>query len=198
MSTNLDENIDADDDDDDDDQQQAVKTKIIKCKTNNQQAQTSAYNILIPNGSSPKSIRSIDVPNEHAAIKLHIRRVCSPSSTESSSTAIELPPATTKIISRQFFNSNEIPTDKNSRRFISTRRTSSVDTEHYQSSSIIYDLPKTTLHNQLNIHDENTLKKPTTKRKSVNDLQEKKRTKLTTSRIIKQPTNNNPSKFFFL
>lgn len=201
MSTNLDENLDNDDDDDDDDQQQAVKTKIIKCKTNNQQAQTSAYNISLPNGSSPKSIRSIDVPNEHAAIKLHIRRVCSPSSSESSSTtmnkdSLELPSATTKIISRQFFNSNEIPTEKNSRRFISTRRTSSVDTEHYQSSSMIYDLPKTTLHNQLNIHDENTLKKPTTKRKSVNESQEKKRTKLTSRTIIKQPTNPNPSKIF--
>ena len=203
MSSTLDENID----DDDDTQQQAVKTKIIKCKTNNQPTQTSSYNVLIPNGSSSASIRSVDVPSDHAAIKLHIRRLCSPSSTDSSMTtststpnkdSLEVQPqSTTKIIPRQFFNSNEMSTDKSSRRFISTRRTSSVDIEHYQSSSSLYDLPKSVLHNQLHIYDENTLKKSTTKRKvpTVNDSQEKKRTKLTsrTTKPVNPPVQTRSS-----
>jgi len=199
MSTNLDETIN---DNDDDDQQQPVRTKIIKCKTNNQQAQTSSYNILTPNGSSSTSIRSIDVPNEHASIKLHIRRVCSPSSNDSptpnlqSTDSTEQSQSTTKIISRKFFNSNELTPNKNSRRPISTRRSSLIETDQYHSSSSIYDLPKPIINNHLHIYDENTLKKPGNKRKLANEQQDKKRTKLT-SRTIKPSTTNNSKSFEF-
>jgi len=210
MSNNLDETIN---DNDNDKQQQSVKTKIIKCKTNNQQAQTSSYNILTPNGSSSSSsssstIRSIDVPNEHASIKLHIRRVCSPSSNDT----VSIHPTTnllsqqsneqqltTKNISRKFFNSNELTNNKISRRLISTRRTSSIEIDQCHSSSSIYDISKPLINNHINIYDENTLKKQTTKingnkRKLSNEQQDQKRTKLT-SRTIKQPTNNNSKSF---
>ncbi|CAF1123876.1 unnamed protein product [Adineta steineri] len=210
MSNDIDQTINEKDDDDDD-EQQSVKTKIIKCKTNNQQAQTPSYNILTPNGSSSSSssstaIRSIDVPTEHTSIKLHIRRVCSPSSNDT----VSIPPttnllsqqsndsneqqqqqSTTKIISRKFFNSNEVTNNnKISRRPISTRRTSLIEID----SSSIYDLPKTLINNHMSVSDENILKKPTktygNKRKVLNEQQEKKRTKLT-SRTVKQQTNNN-------
>jgi hypothetical protein len=199
MSNDIDETIHTNDDD----EQHSVKTKIIKCKTNNQQAQTSSYNILTPNGSSATAIRSIDVPNEHTSIKLHIRRVCSPSSNDTGSinpttnllsqqsTDTNEQQSTTKIISRQFFNSNEITNNKLSRRPISTRRSSLIET----NSSSIYDLPKPIINNHTNIYDENTLKNQTTKtsenkRKALNDQQDKKRTKLT-SKTIKHQTNNN-------
>jgi len=216
MSNNHDDTIN---DNDDDEQQhlqlqqpqQPVKTKIIKCKTNNQQIQTSSYNILTPNGSSSSTtIRSIDVPNEHTSIKLHIRRVCSPSSNDSStinplsqqSNDLNDQQSTTKIISRQFFNSNELLNNKISRRLIPTRRRSLIETDQCHISSSIYDLPKPIINNHINIYDENTLKKSTTKlnenkRKLSNEKQDKKRTKLT-SRAIKQTINNNSRLKFYL
>ena len=49
---------------DDDESEQSVKTKIIKCKTNNQPIQMPSYNILTSNGptvsSSSNSISNID------------------------------------------------------------------------------------------------------------------------------------------
>ncbi|CAF5129309.1 unnamed protein product, partial [Rotaria magnacalcarata] len=85
-------------DNDDDDAQQSVKTKIIKCKTNNQQASTSSYNILTSNCStSSTTIHSIDVPNEHTSIKLHIRRVCSPSSNDT----VLIHPTTNLLLQQQ-------------------------------------------------------------------------------------------------
>ena len=243
MSTNIiDDTIndnDKEDDDDDDQQQQSVKTKIIKCKTNNQQNSISSYNILTPNGSSSSSTvatRSIDVPNEHASIKLHIRRVYSPSSNELTTIhpttnllsqqsndfndqqllplPLQLPlpqptttiTTTTKIISRKFFNSDELINNKNARRLIGTRRKSLLDIDQSQSSSSssIYDISKPIINNHINIYDENSLKKPTTitkthgnKRKFTNEQQEKKRTKLT-SRTIKQLTNNNSRSSFLI
>ena len=200
-----------DDDDDDDDQHPSVRTKIIKCKTNNQQVQMPSYNILTSNGSASTSLRSIDMPNEHASIKLHIRRVCSPSSTDphslnattnllshphSDDVAAVEPQLTSKIIPRQFFNSNEFPNSRCStsipRRLITTRRTSLVDMDSYHSSTSIYNLSRPTVNNHTNIYDENALKKPTetTKRKSLNDQHEKKRTRLT-----KQP-NTTTSKSY--
>ena len=153
-----------DDDDDDDDEQQHVKTKIIKCKTNN------SYNILTSNGSS-----TTDVSTEHTSLKLHIRRVHSPPINDSTP-ANDVNDQQTKIVSRKFFNSNELTNPKTSRRLISTRRRSLIETD-----SSIYDLPKTIVHNHLNIYDENTLKKSNgNKRKLSNEQQEKKRTKLTT------------------
>lgn len=201
---------------DEDDQQQALKTKIIKCKTNNQQIQMPSYNILTSNGSPSASMRSIDPPNEHTSIKLHIRRVCSPSSTDSTSihptsNLLSQPSADfndlaaqpTKLISRQFFNSNDISTSRSppivSRRLISTRRSSLIDTDSYHTSSSIYTLQKAPINNnEIHVHDENTLKKPATKttgnkRKTFTEQQEKKRTK-STPRPIKAPTNN-ASKF---
>ena len=189
--------------DDDDDEQQIVKTKIIKCKTNNQQVQTPSYNILASNCTPSTMIHPINVPNEHTSIKLHIRRICSPSPNDTVSihpTTNLLSPqlnisneqqSTKKVISRKFFNSNEINDTKYSRRPISTRRTSSIESYQSHTSSSIYDLPKT-IHT--NIYDENTLKKQTTrtngkKKKSLNEQQEKKRTKLT-SRTIKQQSSN--------
>ncbi|UJR36636.1 hypothetical protein I4U23_029355 [Adineta vaga] len=217
MSTELDETIndhnhtvdndvedDNDDDIDDDDQQQPVKTKIIKCKTNNQQAQTPSYNILTANGSSSSSssssstvIRSHDIPNEHTSIKLHIRRVCSPPSNEpvpvhpqQSIDSNEQIQSTTKIVSRKFFNSNEVIHNKTARRPISTRRTSANETD----SSSIYDLPKSSVNNHTNVHDENSLKNQISKangnkRKFFNEQQEKKRTKLATRTVKPQATN---------
>ncbi len=206
MSNNHNDTINDNDDDEQQQQQQhPVKTKIIKCKTNNQQVQTSSYNILTPNGSSSSTtIHSIDVPNEHTSIKLHIRRVCSPSSNDSSTTNLLSQQSndlndhqsTTKIISRKFFNSNELITNtKISRRLIPTRRRSLIDTDQCHLSSSIYDLPKPIINNHINIYDENTLKKSTTKlnenkRKLLNEKQDNKRTKLT-SRTIKQSINNN-------
>ncbi len=217
MSNNHDE-IMNDNDGDEQQQQQPVKTKIIKCKTNNQQAQTSSYNILTPNGSSSTTILSVDVPNDHTSIKLHFRRVCSPSANDtisihpttnllSQQSNESHPESTTKSISRTFFNSNELSNNKISRRFISTRRSSSIETDQYHSSSSIYDhLPKTLITNHTNIYDENTLKKPSTtktngnKRKLFNEQHDKKRTKLT-SRTIKQSiinnTNNTSRSFFY-
>ncbi|CAF1386289.1 unnamed protein product, partial [Adineta ricciae] len=215
MSTELDEALngngngnDNDDDDDDDDQQQAVKTKIIKCKTNNQQAQTSSYNILTANGSSSTAIHSLDVPNEHTSIKINIRRVCSPSSNEPApvnpSSANHLPqrsidsteqtPSATKIISRKFFNSNELTNTKTSRRPIATRRTSLIEAD----SSSIYDLPKTLVNNHTTVYDENSLKNQImkmngNKRKVFNEQQEKKRTKLTTRTVKQQVNTTKPS-----
>jgi hypothetical protein len=192
--------------DNDDDEQQPFKTKIIKCKTNNLQSPTPSYNILTSNGSSSTTIRSIDVPNEHTSIKLHIRRVCSPSSNDTTSiypttnllsqqsNESNDQQSTTKIIPRKFFNSNEISNNKSSttipRRLISTRRTSLVETDQCHISSSIYDLPKPLITNHTNIYDENTLKKQIpNKRKSLTDQHDKKRTKLT-SKTIKTPTNN--------
>ncbi|CAF4971489.1 unnamed protein product, partial [Rotaria magnacalcarata] len=63
----------------DDNDEQHIQSKIIKCKTNNQQTDLSSYNVLTENGTTSTTIHSIDVPNEHTSIKLHIRRVCSPS-----------------------------------------------------------------------------------------------------------------------
>ncbi|CAF2140304.1 unnamed protein product [Rotaria magnacalcarata] len=200
-------------DNDDDDAQQSVKTKIIKCKTNNQQASTSSYNILTSNCStSSTTIHSIDVPNEHTSIKLHIRRVCSPSSNDT----VLIHPTTnlllqqqqqpnessdqqspTKIISRKFFNSTETMNNKFTRRLISTRRSSLVETDQYHTSSSIFNLPKIVANHHINIYDENTLKKQTpkangNKRKSGNEQPEKKRTKLTT-KTVKQQANNTKS-----
>ncbi|UJR09492.1 hypothetical protein I4U23_013730 [Adineta vaga] len=199
----------------DDNDDQHVKSKIIKCKTNNQQSQISSYNVLTSNGSSSTTIRSIDVPNEHASIKLHIRRVCSPSSStetlsihpttnllyQSQQTSETIEPSTPKIIPRQFFNTNSdlnsksATTNTSSRRIISTRRTSLIESDLSHITSSMYELPKPIIHNQSSIYDENTLKKQTTKtngykRKSLNEQQqEKKRQKLTT-KTIKQQTNN--------
>jgi hypothetical protein len=184
-----------------------MKSKIIKCKTNNQQSQISAYNILTSNGSSPPTIRSIDVPNEHTSIKLHIRRVCPPSSsTETSSihpttnllfqpqpkTELNEQPSP-KIVSRQFFHTNP-ETNNISRRVITTRRTSLIESDLSHITSSIYELPKPMIHHHTSIYDENTLKKQTTKpngykRKSQNEQQEKKRQKLT-PKATKQQTNN--------
>ena len=50
---------------------------MILSRTKSAAMQLSVFPSLMVNDLSP-SIRSIDVPNEHAAIKLHIRRVCSP------------------------------------------------------------------------------------------------------------------------
>ncbi|CAF1094623.1 unnamed protein product [Rotaria sordida] len=195
----------------DDNDEQHIQSKIIKCKTNNQQNQIPSYNILTSNCTSSSSststttMRSIDVPNEHASIKLHIRRVCSPSSsTETLSINPTTPTnllyhqtneqSTNKIISRKFFNTNTETNNNNnkSRRIITTRRTSLIESDlssHLNSTN--YDHSKTIM----NIYDENTLKKQTTtkpngyKRKLQNDQQEKKRQKLT-NKITKQQTNN--------
>ena len=196
-----------------------MKSKIIKCKTNNQQSQISAYNILAPNGLSSTTIRSIDVPNEHASIKLHIRRVCSPSSsTETLSihptTNLLLQPqqaietteqSTAKLVPRKFFHTNPELTNKSStdhfqRQMITTRRTSLIESDLSHVTSSVYDLPKPIMHNFNNIYDENTLKKQTTKtngykRKSQNEQQEKKRQKLT-AKAIKQQTNNTSTSCF--
>jgi len=180
-----------------------MKSKIIKCKTNNQQNQLSSYNILTQNGSSSTTIRSIDVPNEHASIKLHIRRVCSPSS---STETLSIHP-TTNLLSqpqqsnelndqsatKKFLNPNP-ETNNISRRIITTRRTSLVESDLSHITSSVYDLSKPTINNHNSIYDENTLKKQTTKtngfkRKFQNEQQEKKRQKLTT-KTIKQSTNN--------
>jgi hypothetical protein len=147
-----------------------MKSKIIKCKTNNQQNQISSYNILTPNGSSSTTIRSIDVPNEHASIKLHIRRVCSPSS---STETLSIHPTTNLLCQSEQLNDESkkfIP--KTSRRIITTRRTSLIESDLSHITSPIN-----------NIYDENTLKNQTTKingfkRKFQNDQQEKKRQKL--------------------
>ncbi|CAF1150826.1 unnamed protein product [Adineta ricciae] len=198
----------------DDNDDQHMKSKIIKCKTNNQQSQISSYNVLTSNGSSSTTIRSIDVPNEHASIKLHIRRVCSPSSStetlsihptanllyQSQQTNEPAEPTTPKVIPRQFFNTNSdlnmksATASTNSRRVISTRRTSTIESDLAQIASSMYELPKSNVHNHNSIYDENTLKKQTTKtngykRRSPNEHQEKKRQKLTT-KTAKQPTNN--------
>lgn len=216
---------------DDDESEQSVKTKIIKCKTNNQPIQMPSYNILTSNGptisSSSNSIstltnfpstttstsnvhHSLEIPSEHTSIKLHIRRVCSPSSsndtlaihptsnllcqTSSSSSLVmnDLPSQqqqqilTTKIIPRQFFNSTDFTSQ--TRRFVSTRRTSLVDND----GTATFTLTKTT-----NISDENILKKPagrslSQKRKTIVDSQEKKRTKLT-SRTSTTPVQTRSS-----
>ena len=197
-----------------------MKSKIIKCKTNNQQSQISAYNVLTPNGSSSTTIRSIDVPNEHASIKLHIRRVCSPSSsTETLSihptTNLLFPPqqsietieqSTIKSIPRRFFHTNpelnnKSSIDQLSHRMITTRRTSLIESDLSHVTSSIYDLPKPIMQNDNNIYDENTLKKQMTKtngykRKSQTEQQEKKRQKLT-AKAIKQQTNNTSTSCFF-
>ena len=216
------------DDDDDYEPQQSVKTKIIKCKTNNQQIQMPSYNILTSNAPPPPPLpppppannlnHSMDIPNEHTSLKLHIRRVCSPSSLsdtlaihptsnllcqslnehDSSQTSQQI--LTTKIIPRKFFNSNDLINARTPmtlpRRLISTRRTSLVETDIYQQNSTsIYTLTKT------NISDENMMKKPvgrplSQKRKTLTEQQEKKRTKLTT-RTTKSTTNTS-SRFSFI
>jgi hypothetical protein len=77
----------------------------------------------------------------------------------------------TKIISPKLSN--------NSRRIISTRRTSLIESDLSHIT-----LPTSTVDNHNNIYDENTLKKQTTtksngfKRKSPHERQEKKRTKI--------------------
>lgn len=157
MNTNdLNNNNDKLDDFDD----QHLKSKIIKCKTNN---------ISSPNGSNSPTIRSIDVPNKYASIRLHIR--CGTPPTSSTDTTIESIP--TKITPRQFFNTNSDST----RRVITTRRTSLIESDLSQIT-----LPKTTIST-----DENTLKKSTIaksngfKRKSPEEQAEKKRQRLTTN-----------------
>ncbi|CAF3559365.1 unnamed protein product [Rotaria sp. Silwood1] len=183
----------------DDNDEQHIQSKIIKCKTNNQQNQISSYNILTSNSTSSTTIRSIDVPNEHTSIKLHIRRVCSPSSsaTAAATETLSINPttnllyqtneqSTTKIISRKFFHTNtELSNNNLSRRLLTTRRRSLIESDltNYDHSKII-----------MNIYDENTLKKQTTKtngykRKLQNDQQEKKQQKLIT-KTTKQQTNN--------
>jgi hypothetical protein len=143
---------------------------------------------------SSSTIHSIDVPNDHASIKLHIRRVCSPSS---STETLSIHPTTnllfqspqqnefseqltTKIIPRKFFNTNQSSHEK-----ITTRRASLIESDLPPITSTIYDLSKPIVNNHSSIYDENTLKKQTTKtngykRKSQNEQQEKKRQKLTT------------------
>lgn len=197
------DNDDDDDDQDNDDQpsshQQTVKTKIIKCKTNNQLIQMPSYNILTSNGSSSTNLRTIDSPNEHTSIKLHIRRVCSPPSTDSASIHPtsnllmqssnefnEISTMTTKIFPRKFFNSNETSIQ---RRLVSTRRTSLVEPDSYHTSSSVYTLSNSLVTNHTSIYDENSLKKPANKRKTNTDPQEKKRAKVN-SRTIKQTTLN--------
>ena len=174
-------------DPDDDDSDQHIKTKIIKCKTNNQQIQPNSYNILTSNGSTTQ--RSNDNPTEHTSLKLHIR-VCSPSATDTPTSihdSTEHHQLPTKIISRKFFNSNELTHSKQQqqqqpRRFTSTRRTSLIETD----SPSIYDLPKT--QRTTTISDENNLKKVNdNKRKFTHESQEKKRSKLPTNRTSKQP-----------
>lgn len=182
---------------------------MIKCKTNNQQSQASLYNILPTNNSlstatmttttttTTTTIRSIDVPNEHTSIKLHIRRVCSPSSSSSSSMVTptetsSINPTTnllyqsnekspTKLVGRKFFE----PDNKSSRRVITTRRTSFIESD--------LALINASINNHINIYDENTLKKSVTKtngykRKIPNDQQEKKRQKLTPKTTKQQST----------
>jgi hypothetical protein len=155
------------------------KSKIIKCKTNNQSS--SSYNISPPNGSSsPSTIRSIDVPNNHASIKLHIRRLYPPSSTttttETSSTAGNLlcqtPQSTDQIPSKSI---------NNSRRIIPTRRTSLIESDLSHIT-----LPTSTVHNNNSIPDENILKKQPNgfKRKFSLEVEDKKPTKSTSNSIV--------------
>lgn len=191
-----------------------IKSKIIKCKTNNPQSQIPSYNVLTANGSSATTIRSIDVPNEHTSIKLHIRRVCSPSSaTETLSIhpttnlLFQSPqsnesgePSTPKTAVRQFFhtsaesNGRSLSANNAGRRAIGTRRTSLIETDLSSMNASIYELPKPAVTNHASIYDENTLKKQTTKtngykRKSPSEQLEKKRQKVTT-KAVKQSTNH--------
>lgn len=157
----------------DDLDEQHLKSKIIKCKTNN---------ISSPNGSTSPTIRSIDVPNKYAAIRLHIR--CGAPPTSSTDTDLLQQTTTdsipTKIAPRQFFNTTSDGTTNYSRRVITTRRTSLIESDLSQIT-----LPKTSI--PASIPDENTLKKSTTtkpngfKRKSIEEQAEKKRQKLTTN-----------------
>jgi len=151
-----------------DNDEKHTKSKIIKCKTNN------SYNILSPNGLSSTTIRSIDVPNEHTSIKLHIRRVCSPSSsTETLSIHPTCQPQQSNELNdqsstRKFFNTNS----EKSRRIITTRRTSLIESD---------------LSNITSSYDENTFKKPNGfKRKFENDHKEKKQQKLITTKNLVQ------------
>ncbi|CAF0878475.1 unnamed protein product [Didymodactylos carnosus] len=85
-------------DNDDDDEEPMLNTRIIKCKSSLKsqlpshlvhnpqirQIQMPSYNILSQQTALPTvtpGYRSIEVPNEHTSIKLHIRRVCSPTET---------------------------------------------------------------------------------------------------------------------
>ena len=170
----------------DDLDEQHLKSKIIKCKTNN---------ISSPNGSSSPTIRSIDVPNNFTSIKLHIRCGVPPPPPPSSSKDTNLHSQTTmttttdpipiKITPRQFFNTNSDSTIPHSRRVITTRRTSLIESDLSQ-----IPLPKTSI--QTSIPDENTLKKSTTttkangfKRTSLDEQTEKKRQKITTPNTSK-------------
>ncbi|CAF0901297.1 unnamed protein product [Adineta steineri] len=207
----------------DDNDDQHIKSKIIKCKTNNQQSQISSYNILTSNGSSSTTIRSIDVPNEHTSIKLHIRRVCSPSS---STETLSIHPTTNllfqsqqpnelneqltpKIIPKQFFNTTTESTTTSSstttstiqnnipRRVISTRRTSLIETDFSHITTSLQELPKPIIHNHNNIYDENTLKKQTTKtngyKRKSQNEQQEKKRQKLTTKTIKQQINNTKS-----
>lgn len=166
-----------------------MQSKIIKCKTNNQQNQHSSYNVLTSNGTSSTTIRSIDVPNEHTTIKLHIRRVCSPSSSSealstNSTIAHSNEQTQPKIISRKFFHTNPESNNKSfTRRVISTRRTSLIETDLAKINS--------TITNHSNIYDENSFKKQTNdyKRKFSNDQQDKKRQRLAPKATKQSATN---------
>ena len=213
MSNIIDDSLDDDEPDPLSSHQQTVKTKIIKCKTNSQQIPMNSYNILTSNGTSPNNLHSVENPNEYASIKLHIRRINSRSSTDLPSippmnnlltpTGTELNEISslpTKVLPRQFFNSNETLSPRStsavSRRLVSTRRTSLVETDSYHTSAAIYTLAKPLASNHTNIYDENMLSKTNhqqktvgTKRKTINDQQDKKRTKTngkTTSRKLPQ------------
>jgi hypothetical protein len=151
-----------------------MKSKLIKCKTNNQ---LSSYNISIPNGASSTTIRSIDVPNEHAAIKLHIRRRCPPSS---STETLSIHPTFNDQLTTQTILHTNAETKPNHlvRRIITTRRTSLIESDLSHITSTIDDPPKTTINS---IYDENTLKKQNGfKRKLHHEEQDKKRPKLST------------------
>ncbi|CAF3421433.1 unnamed protein product [Rotaria socialis] len=170
----------------DDNDEQHIQSKIIKCKTNNQQIDLSSYNVLTTNGTPSTTIRSIDVPNEHTSIKLHIRRVCSPSPsppTDTLSINKSNEQSKTKVISRNVFNTNSESTNKSLvRRMISTRRTSLIESDSLKINSTNYDHSKTIITNHMNIYDENTLKNQTTKtngykRKLQNDQHDKKNIK---------------------
>lgn len=174
----------------DDLDEQHPKSKIIKCKTNN---------ISSPNGSSPPTIRSIDVPNKYTSIKLHIRCGVPPTSfTETNQTSQTTTTTTNESIPtkitppRQFFNTNSDSMTNHTRRVITTRRTSLIESDLSQIT-----LPKTSI--PTSVHDENILKKSTAtrtngfKRKSLDEQAEKKRQKITTN-----PSKSSDDSFFFL
>lgn len=187
------------------------KHNMIHSRSKNASTQLVAFPPFAVNDFS-SSIRSIDVPNEHAKIKLHIRRVCSPPPLIRASPETRSIHSTTNLffpshhdhlsspmrsIPRQLSFSNTDLQQNDSfnhstalgipRRMTATRRLSLADNEHSFRSAFI-DHP-------MNIPDENTLEKATVrsmtnKRQVSSEQKEIKRQKLTTTKTVKTPTSS--------